>query len=104
MKSTRGVYYNLSESEYEYSIDNFIFVFSSLFYLNSFKDKLEEFITFEQNKINNKLKCSIDSRELILLNRYKNIEKRGFLVYYNDKVLKEYKFISKLEMRKYYGY
>lgn len=99
MKSERGVYYNLKESEYEYSIDSFIFVFSSLFYLNSFKENLEEYIAFEQNKIKNKLKCNIDLRELILINRYKQIEKRGFLVYYNDKEIKDYKFICNLEMR-----
>ena len=99
MKSERGVYYNLKESEYEYSIDSYIFVFSSLFYLNSFKENLEEYIAFEQNKIKNKLKCNIDLRELILINRYKQIEKRGFLVYYNDKEIKDYKFICNLEMR-----
>lgn len=99
MKSTRGVYYNLNESEYEYSIDNFIFVFSSLFYLNSFKENLEEYIDFEQNKINNKLKCKMNLRDLILINRYKQIEKRGFLVYYNDIRIKDYEFICKLEMR-----
>lgn len=99
MKSERGIYYNLKESEYEYSIDNFIFVFSSLFYLNLFKSNIEEDLSFEQNKINNKLKCNVDLRELILINRYKQIEKRGFLVYYNDKEIRDYKFICKLEMR-----
>lgn len=99
MKSERGIYYNLRESEYEYSIDDFIFVFSSLFYLNLFKEDLEDFIIFEQNKLNNKLKSNIDLRNLILLNRYKKVEKRGFLVYYEGKELKDYSFVSKLEMR-----
>ncbi len=99
MKSERGIYYNLEESEYEYSIDNFIFVFSSLFYLNSFKTNLESIICFEQNKINNKLKCKVDIRDLVLLNRYKQIEKRGFLVYYNNKRLSDYSFKLKLEER-----
>lgn len=99
MKSERGIYYNLKESEYEYSIDNFIFVFSSLFYLNSFSNGLEEFIKNEQARLNTKLKNDVDLRELILLNRYQEIEKRGFLVYYNERELKEYKFAIKLEMR-----
>lgn len=99
MKSKRGIYYDLKESDYKTSIDNFTFVFSSLFYLNLFSTNLEEYIIFENKRINNKIKKEIDLKEVILLDLYKKIEKRGFLVYYKNKELKDYSFIVKLEMR-----
>lgn len=99
MKSKRGIYYDLEESDYKTNIDNFTFVFSSLFYLTLFKTNLEEYIKYENNRINNKIKKDIDLKEVILLDLYKKIEKRGFLVYYKDKQLKDYSFIVKLEMR-----
>ena len=99
MKSKRGIYYNLKESDYRYTIDNFEFVFSSLFYLNLFKINLESYINYEQERLNNRLKNKIDLKEVILLDHYKKIEKRGFLVYYNNKELKDYNFIVNLEMR-----
>lgn len=99
MKSKRGVYYDLKESEYRYKIDNFEFVFSSLFYLSLFKTNLNEYINYEQNKINTKLNNKIDIKEVILLNHYKRIEKRGFLVYYKGKELKDYNFLLNLETR-----
>lgn len=99
MKSKRGIYYNLEESDYKYTIDNFEFVFSSLFYLNLFKINLESWLVYEQERLNNKLKKNIDLKEVILLDHYKQIEKRGFLVYYKNKKLKDYNFIVKLETR-----
>lgn len=99
MKSKRGIYYNLESSEYEYKIDNFTFVFSSLFYLNLFKNNLDEELIYEQDKLTNKLKFNINLKDLILLKRYIAIEKRGFLVYYNDKRLRDYSFDLRLEMR-----
>lgn len=99
MKSKRGIYYNLESSEYEYKIDNFTFVFSSLFYLKLFKNNLDEDLIYEEDKLSNKLKFKVNFKELILLKRYIAIEKRGFLVYYNNKRLEDYSFNLKLEMR-----
>ena len=99
MKSIRGIYYNLNESDYSYSIDNFKFVFSSLFYLGLFKQNLEEWLSFEEAKINTKIREKLNLREVLLIDHYKQIEKRGFLVYYKDKELKEYNFNVILETR-----
>lgn len=99
MKSKRGIYYDLKESDYKANIDNFTFVFSSLFYLTLFKTNLEEYVKYENKRINNKIKKEIELKEVILLDLYKKIEKRGFLVYYKNKELKDYKFIVKLETR-----
>lgn len=99
MKSIRGIYYNLKESDYIYTIDDFKFVFSSLFYLGLFSTNLESYLTYEQERLNNKLKKEINLKEVILIDHYKKIEKRGFLVYYKGKELKDYTFRVNLEMR-----
>ena len=97
MKSKRGIYYDLNESDYIYTIDNFKFVFSSLFYLTLFKQNLEAYLKYEEDKLNNKIGEDLNLKEVILLNHYKKLEKRGFLVYYNNKKLDNYKFIVNLE-------
>ena len=103
MKSIRGIYYNLYESEYKYKIDNFEFVFSSLFYLSLFKNNLDSYLQYEQERINNKLKKELNLKEVILIDHYKKIEKRGFLVYYKNKELKDYKFTVNLENEAEHG-
>lgn len=97
MKSKRGIYYDLNESDYIYTIDNFKFVFSSLFYLSLFKQNLESYLKYEEDKLNNKIGEDLNLKEVILLNHYKKLEKRGFLVYYNNKKLDKYKFVVNLE-------
>ena len=97
MKSKRGIYYDLNESDYIYTIDNFKFVFSSLFYLSLFKQNLDSYLKYEEDRINNKIGEDLNLKEVILLNHYKKLEKRGFLVYYNNKKLDKYKFVVNLE-------
>ena len=99
MKSKRGIYYNLKESDYTKNIGDFKFVFSSLFYLTLFSTNLESYIIYEENRINKKLQTDLDLVNLILINHYKKIEKRGFLVYYKNKELTDYKFVVQLETR-----
>lgn len=98
MKSKRGIYYDLNESDYIYSIDNFKFVFSSLFYLTLFKQNLDSYLKYEEDRLNSKIGECLNLKEVILLNHYKKLEKRGFLVYYNNKKLDKYKFVVNLEM------
>ena len=99
MKSKRGIYYNLKESEYTKTIDDFKFVFSSLFYLTLFSSNLENYLIYEENRLNKKINTDLNLKEIILINHYKKIEKRGFLVYYKNKELTNYKFIVQLEAR-----
>lgn len=99
MKSKRGIYYNLKESEYTKTIDDFKFVFSSLFYLTLFSSNLENYLIYEENRLNKKINTDLNLKEIILINHYKKIEKRGFLVYYKNKELIDYKFIVQLEAR-----
>ena len=40
MKTIRGIYYNLNETEYTFDYENFTFYFSSQNYLEKFKTKM----------------------------------------------------------------
>lgn len=81
------IYNDINESNYYFQYDNLKFYFSSLFYLDKFKRMYREFIKNETMKLRLKFKSNIDADELILILLYKNIEKRGFKVKYNEKEL-----------------
>ena len=78
------VYYNLYESEYHYKFKRFEFVFSSKLYINNFKKNFENYTYIENEKIRAKYQVDLEASEYLALSLYKKIEKRGFLVYYND--------------------
>ena len=78
------VYYNLYESEYHYKFKRFEFVFSSKLYINNFIKQLENYVYIENEKIRAKYQIELEANEYLALSLYKKIEKRGFLVYYND--------------------
>ena len=78
------VYYNLYDSEYQYSFKRFKFVFSSKLYINNFIKRLNEYTQLENDKLRAKYQIELEAYEYLALSLYKKIEKRGFLVYYND--------------------
>lgn len=80
MKTARGVYHDLTESEYFYTVDDMIFIFSSLFYRDKFANIYEEEIERFNQALNNvyKDKFSIYGDKLALIRLYAMIEKRGF--------------------------
>ena len=82
MKTKRGIYYNLKNSEYKVNVKPFTFVFSSQFYLNKFEREMNEEIKVFNEKANNvyKNKFELNMETLALLRLYKNIEKRGFYI------------------------
>ena len=93
MKTKRGIYNDLDESKYIYSLGSLTFYFSSKFYMEKFKNEYKEYVKSEKIKIQLKYKCTLNGDEMILLNLYKSIEKRGFKVYYNNCELnKDYTF------------
>lgn len=77
MKS--NVCYNLYKTPYFTEYNNYKFYFSSQFNKNRFETKLET-IQDEVLKINYKFRCTVDTRLLVALRYYKDIEKRGFYV------------------------
>lgn len=82
------VYYNLEDSNYKFSYKRFNFIFSSKFYIEKFKRELKDYISIEEAKISSKY-GKLEASEYLALSLYKKIEKRGFLVYFNDEKIKE---------------
>ena len=64
------IYNNLSESNYKFSYDKLIFVFSSNFYKEKFIKEYTKYIHDEESKLKVKFKCNIYADELILLLLY----------------------------------
>lgn len=94
MKTTRGIYYDLSESDFTFSYDRLTFYFSSKYYLEKFKSMYVDYIKQETLKLSSKYKCCIYGDEMILLSLYKNIEKRGFRVEYKGKSIDDMCYID----------
>lgn len=86
------IYNDLKESKFKSKYDKLTFVFSSEFYLNNFLNRYQEYLKKENSKLFAKYKTSIFADYLILIELYKKIEKRGFLIYYEDKELQYYSF------------
>ena len=89
MKSARGIYYDLKESNYFVNLtinsENIVLYFSSLFLRKKFLDTVSDYIHTENMKLLIMYKIDIDATKLLLLSYYKKIEKRGFRVLINDK-------------------
>lgn len=78
----KKVCYNLDESNYRFEYENYIFIFSSEFYLQKFKNEYIQYIKDETVKLNYRFKTIVYADILLLFNLYRKIEKRGFKVYY----------------------
>ena len=83
MKTSRGIYLNLKESDYKCNIRGLIFYFSSKKYLEKFINNVENYITNETMKLKVKYNIIISIDLFLMLAYYKKIEKRGFRVYDN---------------------
>lgn len=91
MKTVRGIYYDLKESDYHTCInvnnEKIDLYFSSKYLKNKFLEKVGEVIHNENLKLSFTYKFDIDATKLIILSYYCKIEKRGFRVLINDKEL-----------------
>lgn len=98
MKTINGIELDLPESEYRIKIKDYIFYFSSNFYLENFSNNLKNFVKLEEAKIKNKYKFFIDLELYLTFVFYKKIEKRGFYIIdaKTGKEIKEINFISEL--------
>lgn len=83
------IYNDIEKSDYVFKYDKLHFYFSSKFYLEKFERLYKDFIKDETMKLKIKFKCNIYCDDMILLLLYKKIEKRGFKVLCDDKVLIE---------------
>lgn len=100
MKTERGIYYNLKESEYKYICNGFIFHFSSELYKNKFIETCERFVSVETAKLEIKYHCKLFVRNMLLISYYKQVEKRGFYVLVNCGLENDYIELDKDEVFK----
>ena len=93
MKSARGIYYDIKESDYytKLNVNNeeIVLYFSSMFLRKKFLDNIGTYIHNENLKLSIQYKIDIDATKLLILSYYKRIEKRGFRVLINDKEINE---------------
>ena len=83
MKTKRGIYLNIKESDYSYNFKGLIFYFSSKKYLEKFKETVKSYLENEIYKIKIKYNINISIDLFIIISYYKKIEKRGFRIYDN---------------------
>lgn len=84
----KKIYYNIDESDYKVTTIYFDFYFSSEFYAHKFKMNYASYIENEQNKLKVKFGQNVHFVQILLLDYYKKVEKRGFRVY--DNLKKDY--------------
>lgn len=108
MKTANGIYYNLSQSEYKFTIGNIVFYFSSRFYqqkfINSYLEERDRFNTALNNVYKDKFHIEFDVLAWIRL--YTLIEKRGFyIIVGGDEVTcpEDLAFVGMLNLRKKSG-
>ena len=94
------VFYELEDSPFSLSIGDFKFYFSSLFYKDKFRKGYKDFIKCENLKLNVRYNGDIELNDMLLISLYKKIEKRGFRVFYKDKLLDEYSIKSYIDTSK----
>ena len=83
--SMRGVYYNLYDSDYTYTVyynSNYYikFIFSSELYMKKFEDRLEANRRAINNSLSNRFGFVVENPALADVKLYCMIEKRGFLL------------------------
>jgi hypothetical protein len=80
MKTDRGVYLDINESEYVVNKLKHLFYFSSVLYMNKFKNNVDKYIKNESMKFYNRYKIDVDLVIPLAIAYYKQIEKRGYRV------------------------
>ena len=86
----QDIYWNLEESPYKLSLNNFKFIFSSRFYLNKFNNEFKSYILNEKMRLKNRYRINFICDDMLLIRLYKHIEKRGNRIFYKDKLLNDY--------------
>lgn len=76
MQTRKGIFLNLKESEYSFTTDGYTFYFSSIKYLEKFKNTVENYVTYESLKLETRYKIRNYFRVYFLFAYYKKIETR----------------------------
>lgn len=80
MKTKKGIYLDLEDSDYKYRIGEYIFYFSSIVYRDKFIKQSNEFTKQEGIKFKIKYKLTLSDVNIFLFTLYGKIEKRGYKV------------------------
>lgn len=87
MKTRRGVYWDLTESNISYQAEGLTFYFSSNFNKLRFEKDYRNYIITESNKLFNKYRVPFNFNLFLILAKYRSIEKRGFRVEVDNKII-----------------
>lgn len=85
MKTIKGIYLDLNESDYTFKFEDIVFYFSSMQYLEKFKTNVESYITEQTIKLELKYKLNVEFRRYLAISYYKQLEKRGFRILLNER-------------------
>lgn len=85
MKTRRGIYWDLKESNITYNVEGLILYFSSNFNKLRFEKDYQNYIITESNKLFNKYLVPFNFNLFLIMSFYRKIEKRGFRVEVNGK-------------------
>ena len=86
LKTRDGIYLDITKSEYKITTRGLTFYFSSVFYLESFARKLEQYDAKIEQYLLNRLHMPVDAKKCAAIMCYSEVEKRGFYVTQGDKV------------------
>lgn len=81
MKTRKGIYLDLKESEYKLILGGLEFYFSSELYMQKFKKLVVNFMNEETTKLKIRYNVNINLDLFFAISLYKRIEKRGFRIY-----------------------
>lgn len=88
------IFYELEKSPYIYNFKNITFYFSSMFYLEKFKNEVDNYIKNEEFRFFQRYKLKLEKNyfsQFLAISFYKKIEKRGFYFTSNEcKVFDDY--------------
>lgn len=85
------VFYKLEDSPFFLRIGDFMFYFTSKFYMDKYNNTYRDYVKNETLKLNVKYNMLVDAEEMLLLSYYKIVEKRGFKVQYKGvEISKDY--------------
>lgn len=80
MKTIRGIYLDISESDYFFDLDGLRYFFSSEFNLKRFKERVLNYVNEESIRLKLKYKINFNFDLFLSIAFYKKIEKRGFRI------------------------
>lgn len=89
MRTRNGIYYDLKQSTYHYTIDGVMYVFSSFRHRQKFKEKLEDHREQINASLSKRFGISVNVDLLADIVLYRKVETRGFLIVKEGQFLNE---------------